>query len=86
MNLRNESQKNNRNTTGPPNNKTSKYMDYRKSCNVNISYLKKAGTLLWKKLSRLSNSTAHSKLPSEISWLPALSGIPKKGTIPEEWI
>lgn len=51
--MRNESQKNNRNTTGPPNNKTSKYTDYRKSFNVNISYLKKARTLLWKKLSRL---------------------------------
>lgn len=54
---------------------------------MSISHiLRKQGRYYGKKLSRLSNSTAHSKLPSEISWLPALSGIPKKGTIPEEWI
>lgn len=43
MNVRNESQKNNRNTRGAPNNETSKYKNYGKSFYVSISYLKKAG-------------------------------------------
>ena len=44
------------------------------------AFISQAGFLL--------NSTAHSKLPTAKSagCRPALSGISKKGTIPEEWI